>query len=136
MRRVPCGCTTTRPESLRILRCCDTAGRLIGRPSASSATEAGRLASSRRIRRREGSPRAAHGSAAGAGTAPELAIGTGRVGIPLHEGGVAVTGIELSEPMVARLREKVGPEELPVTVGDMATTRVDGEFGLVYLVFN
>ena len=66
----------------------------------------------------------------------ELAIGTGRVGIPLRERGVPVTGIELSEPMVARLREKVGEPELPVTVGDMATTRVEGEFGLVYLVFN
>lgn len=73
-----------------------------------------------------------------AGDAPalELAIGTGRVGIPLRERGVPVSGIELSEPMVARLREKVGDAELPVTVGDMATTRVDGEFGLVYLVFN
>ena len=66
----------------------------------------------------------------------ELAIGTGRVGIPLRERGVPVTGIELSEAMVDRLREKVGEPELPVTVGDMATTRVEGEFGLVYLVFN
>lgn len=73
---------------------------------------------------------------AGDSPALELAIGTGRVGIPLRERGVVVAGIELSEPMVARLREKVGEAQLPVTVGDMATTRVDGEFGLVYLVFN
>jgi SAM-dependent methyltransferase len=73
---------------------------------------------------------------AGTGPALELAIGTGRVAIPLAERGVPVTGIELSEPMVARLREKVGADSIPVIVGDMATTRVHGEFSLVYLVFN
>ncbi|WP_369818926.1 class I SAM-dependent methyltransferase [Phycicoccus sp. Soil748] len=73
---------------------------------------------------------------AGTGAALELAIGTGRVAIPLAERGVPVTGIELSEPMVARLREKVGADAIPVVVGDMATTRAPGEFSLVYLVFN
>ncbi|HSU75234.1 MAG TPA: class I SAM-dependent methyltransferase [Terrabacter sp.] len=73
---------------------------------------------------------------AGTGPALELAIGTGRVAIPLAERGVAVMGIELSEPMVARLREKVGADAIPVALGDMATTRVPGEFSLVYLVFN
>jgi SAM-dependent methyltransferase len=72
------------------------------------------------------------------GPALELAIGTGRVGVPLAERGVPVTGIELSEPMVARLREKVDDGRLPVVVGDMATTVVPGagEFSLVYLVWN
>jgi SAM-dependent methyltransferase len=70
------------------------------------------------------------------GPALELAIGTGRIGVPLAERGVAVTGIELSEPMVAELRRKVGPEQLPVVVGDMAHVRVPGAFSLVYLVFN
>ena len=73
---------------------------------------------------------------AGTGAALELAIGTGRVAIPLAERGVPVTGIELSEPMVARLRQKVGADAIPVVVGDMATTRAPGEFSLVYLVFN
>jgi SAM-dependent methyltransferase len=73
---------------------------------------------------------------AGDGPALELAIGTGRVGIPLLERGIPVTGIELSEPMVAQLRCKVDETTLPVAVGDMATTRVAGEFTLVYLVFN
>ncbi len=73
---------------------------------------------------------------AGEGPALELAIGTGRIGIPLLRRGVSVTGIELSEPMVTRLRAKVDAETLPVTVGDMATTVVDGDFTLVYLVFN
>ena len=73
---------------------------------------------------------------AGDGPALELAIGTGRVGVPLAARGVPVTGIELSEPMVDQLRHKVGEQELPVMIGDMATTRVPGEFSLVYLVYN
>jgi len=68
----------------------------------------------------------------------ELAIGTGRVGVPLRHRGARVTGIELSAPMVARLRDKISEEELPVVVGDMATTTVPGagDFALVLLVWN
>lgn len=73
---------------------------------------------------------------AGDGPALELAIGTGRVAIPLHERGVPVTGVELSRPMIDRLREKVGADVIPVVHGDMATTRVGSGFSLVYLVFN
>jgi SAM-dependent methyltransferase len=73
---------------------------------------------------------------AGGGRALELAIGTGRVAIPLAERGVPVVGIELSAPMVARLREKADEATLPVHLGDMTTTRADGDFTLVYLVFN
>ncbi len=73
---------------------------------------------------------------AGSGAALEFAIGTGRVGIPLAARGVPVTGIELSEPMAAQLRQKVDEATLPVVMGDMATTRVAGEFELAYLVFN
>lgn len=73
---------------------------------------------------------------AGDGPALELAVGTGRVAIPLAQRGVPVTGIELSAPMIERLREKVDEQTLPVAHGDMATTRVEGEFALVYLVFN
>lgn len=73
---------------------------------------------------------------AGDGRALEFAIGTGRVGVPLRERGVPVAGIELSEHMAAVLRRKAGEETLPVTLGDMATTVVPGEFTLVYLVYN
>ncbi len=73
---------------------------------------------------------------AGDRPALELAIGTGRVALPLTERGVEVHGIELSRAMVDRLRAKPGGADLPVTIGDMATTRVAGEFGLVYLVYN
>jgi SAM-dependent methyltransferase len=73
---------------------------------------------------------------AGFGPALEFAIGTGRVGIPLAARGIRVTGIELSQHMVDQLRRKVSADDLPVVVGDMATTVVAGEFSLVYLVFN
>lgn len=66
----------------------------------------------------------------------EMAIGTGRVALPLRAAGVDVTGIELSRPMVARLRSKPGGEDIPVTIGDMATTVVGEDFGLVYLVYS
>lgn len=73
---------------------------------------------------------------AGSGQALEFAIGTGRVGVPLAARGVRVTGIELSEPMARELRRKLDESNLPVQIGDMTTTRVAGEFSLVYLVFN
>lgn len=73
---------------------------------------------------------------AGGRPALEFAVGTGRVALPLVERGVAVTGIELSPAMVAVLQAKPGGDALPVVIGDMATTRVEGSFGLVYLVFN
>ena len=73
---------------------------------------------------------------AGPGAALELAIGTGRVGIPLAARGVPVAGIELSEAMVRELRRKVDEATVPVVVGDMTTTEVAGEFALVYLVWN
>lgn len=73
---------------------------------------------------------------AGTGRALELAIGTGRVAVPLSARGVPVSGIELSEPMVAQLRHKVDEGRIPVVVGDMATARAPGEFSLVYLVYN
>jgi SAM-dependent methyltransferase len=66
----------------------------------------------------------------------ELAIGTGRVALPLSERGVHVHGIELSEAMVEQLRTKPGAEKIDVAIGDMTTTRVEDRFGLVYLVFN
>lgn len=66
----------------------------------------------------------------------ELAIGTGRVALPLAARGLAVHGIEASEEMVAKLREKPGGETIPVVIGDMADARIDETFDLIYLVFN
>jgi hypothetical protein len=65
-----------------------------------------------------------------------MAIGTGRVAVPLAEGGVPVAGTELCQPMIDQLRTKVSAEEIPVVLGDMRTSRADGVFDLVFLVFN
>jgi SAM-dependent methyltransferase len=73
---------------------------------------------------------------AGSGRALELGIGTGRIALPLARRGVPVHGIELSRAMVARLRSKPGGDEIGVTIGDFATTSVDGAFSVAYLVFN
>ena len=73
---------------------------------------------------------------AGDGDALELGIGTGRIAVPLAQRGVRVHGIDLSEAMVAKLRAKPGAEGIHVTIGDFATTTVDGTFRLAYLVFN
>ncbi len=68
------------------------------------------------------------------GGALELAIGTGRIAVPLAQRGVRVAGIDLSPDMVAELRKKTN--EIPVAVGDMSAMKVDGTFTLVYVVFN
>jgi len=68
--------------------------------------------------------------------AVEFAVGTGRVALPLAERGIPVQGIELSPHMAERLRAKPGAEAVPVTIGDMTTTRVPGSFSLVYLLAN
>jgi SAM-dependent methyltransferase len=73
---------------------------------------------------------------AAGGRVLELAIGTGRVALPLAALGVEVHGIELSRAMLQRLRAKAGGTGLHVAVGDMTSTRVEGSFSLVYLVFN
>ena len=73
---------------------------------------------------------------AGGRPALEFAVGTGRVALPLAARGIAVHGIELSPHMAEQLRPKPGADAVPVTVGDMTTTRVPGIFALVYLVAN
>ena len=73
---------------------------------------------------------------AGDGRVLEFAIGTGRIALPLAARGVPVAGIDLSEPMVAELRKKPGGDEIPVTIGSMTSTRVEGSFRVVFLVFN
>jgi len=73
---------------------------------------------------------------AGNGRAVEFAIGTGRVAIPLSKAGVEVCGIELSHAMIARLREKVSEERIPVVQGDMTIASAGSGYALAYLVFN
>jgi SAM-dependent methyltransferase len=73
---------------------------------------------------------------AGDGRALELAIGTGRIALPLARRGVPVHGIDMSRAMVARLRGKPGGDTIGVTIGDFTTARVEGTFTVAYLVFN
>jgi SAM-dependent methyltransferase len=73
---------------------------------------------------------------AGDRAALELAIGTGRIALPLAARGVRVHGIDLSPDMVAQLRAKPGGDDIPVAIGDFATTQVGEGFSLAYLVFN
>lgn len=73
---------------------------------------------------------------AGGGRALELGIGTGTVALPLAARGVEVHGIDSSEEMVARLRAKPGGDRVPVTLGDFSDVAVEGEFSLVFVVYN
>src|SRR5687768_5229192 len=73
---------------------------------------------------------------AGGGRALELGIGTGRIALPLVERGVTVHGIELSKAMAGKLRAKPTGADIGVTIGDFATTSVEGSFSVAYLVFN
>jgi len=72
----------------------------------------------------------------GTGSALELAIGTGRIGVPLAERGIAVSGIEGSQEMVDIMRAKPGGADIPVVIGDMADVAIEGTFDHVFLVFN
>jgi SAM-dependent methyltransferase len=73
---------------------------------------------------------------AGAGPVLELGIGTGRLALPLAERGIEVHGIDVSEQMVAKLREKPGGETISVLIGDFADVGIDGPFTLVYVAVN
>lgn len=66
----------------------------------------------------------------------ELAIGTGRIALPLKRAGVEVKGIDASEAMLAKLRAKPGGHDIEVAMGDFADVELDGTFGLVFIVFN
>lgn len=73
---------------------------------------------------------------ASAGPVLELGIGTGRIALPLAQRGHEVHGVDASEAMVEKLRSKAGGEDMPVTIGDFAELDVEGDFSLVYVVFN
>jgi SAM-dependent methyltransferase len=73
---------------------------------------------------------------AGTGAALEFGVGTGRIAVPLSQRGVPVHGIDISSAMVVRLQAKPGADDIGVTIGDFATTKVPRPFTLVYLVYN
>jgi SAM-dependent methyltransferase len=73
---------------------------------------------------------------AGGGPALELAIGTGRIALPLAARGIRVDGVDISPAMVAQLRKKPGGDRISVTIGDFADVPVPGTYRLIYVVFN
>jgi SAM-dependent methyltransferase len=73
---------------------------------------------------------------AGQRDALELAVGTGRIALPLTQVGVRVDGIEMSRHMVDRMREKPDGQKVEVTMGDMSRVTTGRTYGLVYLVYN
>jgi SAM-dependent methyltransferase len=66
----------------------------------------------------------------------ELGIGTGRLALPLTRRGLAVSGIDASEAMVAKLREKPGGAEIPIIIGDFTDFDVDGRFSLIFVAYS
>lgn len=73
---------------------------------------------------------------AGDGAALELAIGAGRIALPLAVQGIQVDGIDISPAMVAEMRGKPGGAQLAVTIGDFADVAVTGSYRLIYIVWN
>jgi SAM-dependent methyltransferase len=73
---------------------------------------------------------------AAGGEVLELGVGTGRIALPLAERGLRVHGIDASEAMLDQLRAKPGGADLPVVLGDFADVPVDGQFKLIFVVFN
>ena len=73
---------------------------------------------------------------AGMGSILELAIGTGRIALPLTRKGLDVAGIDASPDMIAKLHEKPGGGDIPVTIGDFADVSVESKFDHIFLVFN
>ena len=73
---------------------------------------------------------------AGRGPALELAVGAGRIALPLAAQGIRVDGVDISPAMVAQLRAKPGGEEMSVTIGDFADVPVPGAYRLIYVVWN
>jgi SAM-dependent methyltransferase len=67
----------------------------------------------------------------------EFGIGTGRLALPLRQMGVKVAGIDVSERMVAQLRQKPAGDEIDVVIGDYRNARVSTRpFSVVVIAFN
>lgn len=105
-------------------------------PAASFGEDVARIYDRVALRGDEAATVAFLAELAGDGPALELAIGTGRIALPLAGRNVRVDGIEISTAMIDRLRAKPGGERISVTRGDFADVGVDGDYELIYVVFN
>ena len=73
---------------------------------------------------------------AGHGPVLELAIGTGRIALPLAARGCRVDGVDISPAMIAELRAKPGGDAITVTVGNFADVPVPGMYRVIFVVWN
>ena len=73
---------------------------------------------------------------AGDGPVLELGIGTGRLALPLAARGIRVHGIDASDAMIGRLRQKPGGADLRVTIGDFGELVMDSKYSLIFIAFN
>lgn len=70
------------------------------------------------------------------GPALELAVGTGRVALPLADRGIEVHGVEVSGAMLERLRAKPGGGQIRIVASDIADFRTERTYPLIFLAFN
>jgi SAM-dependent methyltransferase len=70
------------------------------------------------------------------GSIVEIGVGTGRIAIPLAEGGAAVTGIDVSRLMLDKARQKI--RQLPVRLvhQDVTVEPIVGQFALCLVSIN
>ncbi|MDH6118597.1 class I SAM-dependent methyltransferase [Kitasatospora sp. GAS204B] len=73
---------------------------------------------------------------AGDGPALELAIGTGRLAIPLAERGVEIHGLDSSQDMIDKMRQKPGGADIQVTLADISSFEAEPDYSLAFLVLN
>jgi SAM-dependent methyltransferase len=75
------------------------------------------------------------GELAGRGRVLEIGVGTGLLALPLHERGLALAGLDISGPMMAKLVDKAGGSPpFPLVLGDATAMPFgDGAFGAAYL---
>lgn len=64
----------------------------------------------------------------------ELAVGSGRVALPLASAGRDVTGVDISPKMLEELHKKSGNAEIDIICDDMANVDAKGPYDLIYLI--
>ena len=65
----------------------------------------------------------------------ELACGTGRIALPLAESGLDVTGVDVSDGMLAIIRQKAQAHPPTLLAQDMSALNLDRRFGCIIIAF-
>ena len=74
--------------------------------------------------------------AGGEGRVLELGVGTGRLAVPMAAAGLRVVGIDSSEAMLAKLRERDTASTVEAVLGDIAGDLPAGPFDAVLVAYN